>query len=35
MRRSIFIWRDGKVVEIPPDQIKPLAPDKPMRSSLL
>jgi predicted ABC-type ATPase len=35
MRRSIFIWRDGKVVEIPPDEIKPLNPDKPMRSSLL
>ena len=33
MRRSIFIWRNGKVVEIPPDEIKPLNPDKPMPSS--
>ena len=33
MRRSIFIWREGKVVEIPPDEIKPLNPDKPMPSS--
>ena len=35
MRRPIVIWRDGKVVLIPPDEIKPLNPDKPMRSSLL
>jgi hypothetical protein len=33
MRRSIFIWRDGKVVEIQPDEIKPFNPDKPMPSS--
>jgi hypothetical protein len=32
MRRSIVIWRDGKVVEIPPDEIEPLNPDKPMPS---
>ena len=33
MRRPIVIWRDGKVVEIPPDEIVPLNPDKPMPSS--
>jgi predicted ABC-type ATPase len=35
MRRPIAIWRDGKVVKIPPEEIEPLNPDKPMRSSLL
>ena len=34
MRRSIWVMRDGKVTEIPPDQIKPLNPDQPMPSSL-
>jgi hypothetical protein len=35
MGRSIVVMRDGKVVEIPPDQIKPLNPGQPMPSSKL